>query len=47
MAKKLEQFKNAAVIEHFFPNLRDRIKRRMKINPKFTAPGTLHFKTKP
>jgi len=41
-----ERCNKAAVTKQFFPNVRDRIHRRITINPNFTALVTGHGKTK-
>jgi len=41
-----ERCNKAAVTKQFFPNVRDRIHRRITINPKFKALVTCHGKTK-
>ena len=41
-----ERCNKAAVTKQFFPNVRDRIHRRITINPNFTALVTGHVKTK-
>jgi len=41
-----ERCNKAAVTKQFFPNVRDRIHRRIKIKPNFAAQVTGHGKTK-
>ena len=44
--EELQRCNKAAVTKQFFPNVRDRIYRRITINPNFTALVTGHGKTK-
>jgi len=46
MARRMGRCNKAAVTKQFFPNVWDRIHRRITINPNFTALVTGHAKTK-
>ena len=46
MAKRMERLTKAAITKEFFPNVKNRLKLQIDINPIFTAPVTGHGKTR-